>query len=311
MNTENRRVIVSGGSGFIGRSLCRALLARGYQVVALTRGRTRTVSVAPQGALPAFETWDGQSSKGWGHLADGAFALVNLAGEGIADGRWTPERKRSILESRIRAGQAMFEAVSNASVKPVVLIQSSAVGYYGDTGDNPVDEDSPPGRGFLTEICLRWEESTRQAESMGVRRAVIRTGLVLGRDGGVLQKMLTPFKLFVGGPLGNGHQGFPWIHMEDQVRAMIFLMERADALGPFNLTSPEGVSNLEFCRYLGRAMSRPCGLAVPSAALRLLFGNMADELLLSGCRAFPKRLVELGFEFKHPRLADALKELMT
>lgn len=310
MSTENRRVVVSGGSGFIGRSLCRALLARGYQVVALTRGRPRNPSVAPGGALPAFETWDGQTARGWGHLADGAFALVNLAGESIADGRWTPARRHSILESRIQAGQAMLEAVSNAAVKPQVLIQSSAVGYYGDTGDDPVDEDSPPGGGFLTEICLQWEESTRAAENMGVRRPVIRTGLVLGRDGGVLQRLQTPFKLFVGGPLGNGRQGFPWIHMEDEAMAIVFLMERAEAVGPFNLTAPEGISNIEFCQYLGRAMSRPCGLAVPSTALRLLFGDMADELLLSGCRAFPKRLVELGFEFRHPRLADALKALM-
>lgn len=311
MDADIRRVVVAGGNGFIGRPFCRALLARGYRVSVLTRGASRAVGVSPDGAVPEMHTWDGRSAQGWGHLADGAFALVNLAGESIGDGRWTPERKRSILQSRVLAGEAMTQAVAQASVKPDVLVQASAVGYYGDTGQDAVDESSPPGKGFLTEVCLRWEESTRSVEGMGVRRVVARTGLVLGREGGVLEKMLTPFKMFLGGPLGDGSQGFPWIHLDDEVRSMIFLMERGDASGAFNLTAPETASNLEFCRRLGEAMSRPCGLAAPAAMLRLAFGEMADELLLTGCRAFPKRLVEMGFDFSHPRLGPALKELFS
>lgn len=309
MDAGIRRVVVAGGSGFIGRRLCRALLAGGCRVSVLTRGASRSVGLSPDGAVPEMHTWDGHSAQGWGHLADGAFALVNLAGESIGDGRWTPERKRAILQSRTLAGEAMTQAVSQASVKPKVLVQASAVGYYGDTGQDAVDESSPPGKGFLTEVCLRWEESTRSVEDMGVRRVVARTGLVLGRGGGVLEKMLTPFRMFLGGPLGDGRQGFPWIHLDDEVRAMIFLMERGDAAGAFNLTAPETVSNLEFCRRLGEAMSRPCGLAAPAAMLRLAFGEMADELLLTGCRAFPKRLVEMGFDFSHPRLGPAFKDL--
>ncbi|WP_243359091.1 TIGR01777 family oxidoreductase [Fundidesulfovibrio terrae] len=305
-----KSVIVSGGSGFIGKPLCRALMAGGYRVTVLTRGASRPLSADPEGALPEYVTWDGHSGAGWGHLADGAHALVNLAGEGIAEGRWTPERKSRILQSRVHAGQAMLAAVAQAAVKPRVFIQGSGVGYYGDTGDEAVDESSPPGSGFLTDVCLEWEASTRAVEDLGVRWVVLRMGLVMGRGGGVLQKMLTPFRLFVGGPLGEGNQGIPWIHMEDAVRAIVFLLENEAAAGPYNLTAPEAVSNLDFCRYLGRAMSRPCGLAVPAAALRLAMGELADELLLSGCRAFPKRLVELGFEFRHPRLAEALKELM-
>lgn len=309
MDADIRRVVVAGGNGFIGRPFCRALLTRGYRVSVLTRGPSRSVGVSPDGAVPEMHTWDGRSAQGWGRLADGAFALVNLAGESIGDGRWTPERKRAILQSRVQAGEAMAQAVAQASVKPEVLVQASAVGYYGDTGQDAVDESSPPGKGFLTEVCLRWEESTRCVEDMGVRRVVARTGLVLGRGGGVLEKMLTPFKMFLGGPLGDGSQGFPWIHLEDEVRSMIFLMERGDAAGAFNLTAPETVSNREFCRRLGEAMSRPCGLAAPAAMLRLAFGEMAEELLLTGCRAFPRRLVEMGFDFSHPRLGPALKEL--
>jgi len=305
MDADARRVVVAGGNGFIGRPLCRALLARGYRVSVLTRGAAR-----PAGpGSPDMHTWDGRSAEGWGHLADGAFALVNLAGESIGEGRWTPERKRAILQSRVWAGEAMTQAVTQASVKPGVLVQASAVGYYGDTGQAAVDESSLPGKGFLTEICLRWEESTRPVEGLGVRRVVARTGLVLGRGGGVLQKMLTPFKMFLGGPLGDGSQGFPWIHLDDEVLALLFLMEHSDAAGVFNLAAPEAVSNLEFCRRLGEAMSRPCGLAAPAAVLRLAFGEMADELLLTGCRALPKRLVDAGYEFRHPRLAEALRDL--
>ena len=310
MSTENRRVVVAGGSGFIGRSLCRALLASGYEVVALTRGPSRNPSVTPDGPLPSFVTWDARTRAGWGHLADGAFALVNLAGEDIVGGRWTPERKRSILESRVFAGQALAQAVAEASKKPEVLVQSSGIGYYGDTGDKPVDESSPPGQGFLTDICLQWEASTQSVEALGVRRVIIRTGLVLGSGGGVLEKMLPPFKWFLGGAFGDGRQGFPWIHMEDEVKAIVYLMENSKAYGPYNLTAPEAVSNREFCQYLGNALSRPCRLTVPSALLKLVFGEMARGLFLTGCRAFPKRLMELGYIFQHSRLSEALKDLL-
>ena len=193
MSSENRRVVVAGGSGFIGRALGRALLARGYRVVALTRGPSRSPTVAPDGATPTFATWDARTTAGWGHLADGAFALVDLTGEGIAGGRWTPERKRAILESRVFAGQAMAKAVAEAAKKPEVYVQASGVGYYGDTGDKPVDESSPPGQGFLTDVCLQWEASSQSVENLGVRRVIIRSGLVLGRGGGVLEKMLPAF----------------------------------------------------------------------------------------------------------------------
>ncbi|GFK95008.1 Epimerase family protein [Fundidesulfovibrio magnetotacticus] len=310
MNGNGRHVVVAGGGGFIGRALCRALLARGWRVTALTRGKPRAPGADPDGARPAFAAWDGRTADGWGHLADGAYALVNLAGESIADGRWTSRRKQAIVESRVFAGQAMVRAATQAAVRPAVLLQASAVGFYGDTGDDPVDESSPPGRGFLADVCLQWEASSRPVESLGVRRVVARTGLVLGRGGGVFEKMLPPFRYYMGGPLGHGRQAFPWIHLRDQVEAMVFLLEREDLSGPFNLCAPESAANRDFCQALGRALGRPCGLAAPAAALRLAFGEMAEELLLGGCRAFPKRLMESGYVFRHPRLAEALANLL-
>ncbi len=311
MPDVNRRIVIAGGSGFIGRALSRALLAKGCQVTILSRGPSRLASGAPDGPVAAMQQWDGQSAKGWGHLADGAYALVNLAGEDVAGGRWSAGRKERILESRLGAGRAMLEAVSLARVKPQVLVQASAVGYYGDTGDAPLDESAPAGQGFLAHVATRWEASTAAVEAMGVRRAVIRTGLVLGKNGGILSRMVTPFRWFLGSPFGSGQQGFPWVHLEDEVRAIQFLLENPAAQGPFNLTAPQSVSNAEFCRALASALKRPCGPAVPALALRLILGDMAQEMLLSGCRPFPKRLLELGFMFEHPKLDDALRRLLT
>jgi len=309
MDQENTRAVVAGGGGFIGRALCRAFLARGWKVVSLTRGDSRPASATPEGALPESVHWDGRSDGEWNRLVDGAAVVVNLAGENISEGRWTPDRKRAILESRVFAGQALCRAVDHAGKKPGVFIQSSAVGYYGDSGDDPVDESSPPGAGFLADVSLQWEQSSRPVETMGVRRAVVRTGIVLGRGGGVLRKMLTPFKLFMGGAFGSGRQGFPWIHLADEVGAILYLIDTPEASGPFNLTAPESASNRGFCEELGKALSRPCGLPVPAAALRLVFGEMASELLLAGNRPFPRRLMELGYVFEHPKLAGALKNL--
>lgn len=310
MSGETKRIVIAGGSGFIGRALSRALLARGYQVAILSRGEPKSPSGTLDGPMPAFHHWDAAHAQGWGRLADGAYALVNLAGEDIAGSRWTPARKQRIVESRLGAGRAMVEAVGQAVVKPQVFIQASGVGYYGAQGDAPLDESAKPGQGFLSELAVRWEKSTAAVESMGVRRAVIRTGLVLGKSGGLLPRMLPPFKMFLGGPLGSGKQGFPWIHLEDEVKAIVFLLENPAARGPFNLTAPESVSNAQFSQALAKALKRPCGLVLPAFILRLALGEMADELLLTGCRAFPKRLLELGYMFEHPKLAAALKQLL-
>lgn len=299
------RVIIAGGTGLIGRALMTSLAADGHEVIVLTRDPARTTRL-PAGARA--ERWDARSAAGWGKLADGADAIVNLAGENLAAGRWTPERKRRILESRVQAGQAVVAAVREAAVKPGVVVHSSGIGYYGASGDAEVTEASPPGRDFLAQVCVAWEAASAETAALGVRSVVVRSATVLSREGGALPRLMLPFRLFVGGPLGNGQQWWPWIHIADEVAAIRFLIERADAQGPFNLAAPQLVRQAEFSRALGRAMGRPSWLPVPAFALRLLLGEMA-AVLLDGQRAVPQRLLEMGFTFRFPTIEAALRDL--
>jgi len=300
------RTLITGGTGLIGRALARSLIKDGHEVIVLSRNPERARDL-PAGTR--VERWDGRTIEGWGHFADGADAIVNLAGENLAAGRWTAERKRRIRESRLNAGEAVVQAVRAAEHRPRVVIQSSAVGYYGPRGNEEVTEETPPGHDFLSEICVAWEASTTPVEGMGVRRVIIRTGVVLSTAGGALPRMLLPFKLFVGGPLGSGRQWFPWIHIADEVATIRFLIENEAASGPFNLTAPNPVTNAEFSRVLGRALGRPAIVPTPAIALRLLFGEMAT-VLLEGQRAVPRRLLELGFSFGFPEVAAALRDLL-
>jgi uncharacterized protein len=300
------RVVITGGSGLIGRALARELGGAGHDVVILTRdpGRAGTL---PPGARAA--RWDGRTAQGWVPLLDADTAIVHLAGESVAQGRWTEAKKRRIRDSRVVSGQAVMDAIREAPVKPRVLIQSSAVGYYGGRGDELIPEDTPPGRDFLATVCQEWEASTVEAESLGVRRAVARTGIVLAREGGALPVMSLPFKLMVGGPIGDGRQWFPWIHIEDEFGALRFLLERAEARGAFNLTAPHPVTNRELTRALAQALGRPGLLPAPGFALRIALGEMADSLL-QGQRAVPSRLRELGYAFRWPELEPALRNLL-
>lgn len=308
------RVIVSGGTGLIGRALTESLVSDGHQVIILSRAPERATGL-PQSAR--IEKWDGKTSSGWGKLADGADAIANLAGESIGGEnmialitkRWTPQRKRIIRESRVHAGQAVMQAIEQASQKPHVLIQASAVGYYGLRGDEEITESTPPGSDELSRICVDWEATTAEAERMGVRRVVIRTaGVVMSTKGGALPFMLLPFKLFVGGPLGSGQQWFSWIHIQDEVRAIRFLMDNANAKGAFNLCAPHPIRNAELSRMLGQVMRRPSFLPTPAFAMKLLLGEKAT-LVLDGQRQLPKRLLELGFEFRFPTVETALRDL--
>lgn len=299
------RVIITGGTGLIGRALMASLAADGHEVIALTRDPARAMGL-PAGARA--EHWDARSAAGWGKLANGADAIVNLAGENLAAGRWTPERKRRILASRVQAGQAVVAAVREAAVKPAVVVHSSGVGYYGASGDAEVTEASPPGRDFLAQVCVAWEAASAETAALGVRSVVVRSAAVLSRAGGALPRLMLPFRLFVGGPLGNGQQWWPWIHIADEVAAIRFLIERADAQGPFNLAAPQLIRQAEFSRALGQALGRPSWLPVPAFALRLLLGEMA-AVLLDGQRATPRRLLELGFTFRFPTIEAALRDL--
>lgn len=301
------RVIISGGTGLIGRSLSVALMADGHEVTVLSRSPVETLNM-PDGVLSY--RWNAQSAEGWGHLVDGADAIINLAGAGIGDKRWSKKRKEEIRRSRLQAGSAILEAVQAAKEKPGVLIQASAVGYYGtQENDMEITEDMPHGDGFLAGVCVDWELSTAPVERMGVRRPVIRTGVVLSRNGGAFPRLAKPFKFFVGGKLGSGEQWMPWIHIDDEVRAIQFLLKDGGASGPFNLCAPNPVRNREAARILGQAMGRPSALPAPAFALKALLGEMA-EIVLSGQRAVPARLLDRGFAFKHPELEDALRDLL-
>jgi uncharacterized protein (TIGR01777 family) len=255
-----------------------------------------------------FVKWDAVTSKGWGQYADGSAAIVNLAGEGIADGRWSEERKKSIYLSRINAGKAVIDAITSATVKPKVLIQASGVGFYGPHGDEILTESSAPGSDFLAQVCFDWEASTEAAESIGVRRAVIRSGIVLSNEGGAWPRIVLPFKLFAGGPIGSGKQYWPWIHIDDEIRAIRFLIENEEASGVFNLSAPTPLTNKEFSAKLGKVMGRPSLLPVPDFALKTGFGEMST-VLLDGQRAVPQRLQDLAFDFKFPTAEAAFQDL--
>ncbi|GAB4569079.1 MAG: TIGR01777 family oxidoreductase [Anaerolineae bacterium] len=300
------KAVITGGTGLIGRALAADLAADGWDVVVLTR-RPEAAGPLPQGVRPV--RWDGRSAQGWGEVVDGATAVVNLAGENISARRWTEAQKRRIRESRVNAGRAVVEAIDRAVVKPVVLVQASAVGIYGDRGSEELDERSAPGEGFLPDVCQDWERSTQEVEAMGVRRAVARMGIVLSLDGGALPRMLLPFRLFVGGPLGDGSQWFPWIHIQDEVRALRFLIEHDGASGVFNLTAPQPVTNRELSRAIGRVMRRPALVPTPRLALKLIFGEMA-AVLLDSQRVVPRRLLDAGFVFRFPDITTALQDLL-
>jgi hypothetical protein len=298
-------ILISGGSGFIGTALTDSLLVDGHHVVILTRNPQR--AIVNKGAQ--LIGWDELGDPKGVDLLSQVEAVVNLAGESIGAGRWTKGRKESILSSRVGAGKLLVEAIRKANRRPKVFIQASAAGYYGPCHAGPVTETSPAGSDYLAEVCTAWEASSTPVEELGVRRAVIRTGVVLSKDEGPLPRMLLPFRLFVGGPLGSGKQGFSWIHPADEVAAIRFLMENEQAVGVFNLCSPNPLSNADFGRTLARVLKRPYWLPVPAFALRLLLGGMST-LVLDGQFMIPARLQELGFRFCFENAESALEDLL-
>jgi uncharacterized protein (TIGR01777 family) len=310
-STASRRVIITGGGGLVGQRVAADLAAHQYEVIILSRNPDQVVGL-PAGVEAVG--WDAATAEGWGHLADGAAAIINLAGENLSGtsffpARWTEARRRRIRESRRRAGEAVVAAVEAASQKPGVVIQMSAVGYYGPQGDGLVTEESPPGDDFLALTCVVWEETTAPVVAMGVRRAVMRMGVVLTPEGGALKRLMLPFKLFVGGPMGSGRQWLSWLHPEDATRAIRLLMENPEAHGVYNVTSPQPVTNGQLGRALGRVMRRPYFMPVPGFALRLAFGEVA-MVVLEGQRVLPQRLEASGFDFEYPQVETALAQLL-
>jgi len=299
------RVVILGGTGLIGQEFTTALLNEGHQVWVLSRNpQTRQV---PTGA--AVVSWDGHTSQGWEGLVELSDAVVNLAGENLGEGRWSKTRKERIRSSRTDAGLAVVSAFQAASRKPKVLLQASAIGFYGASDDRGLNEESVAGNEFQSSICLDWEASTQAVENMGVRRVIIRTGLVLTAKGGVLPRLMLPFRLFLGGPLGSGQQWYSWIAMQDEIRAMMYLLKNEQSAGVYNLTSPEPLKMADFGKVLATVMHRPYWLPVPAFALRALLGEMS-LLVLSGQKVVPQKLLREGFQFQFSSLKAALENIL-
>ncbi len=299
------RIVIIGGKGLIGRAVTEAAVAREYDVVVLSR---KVVQPGVKSAHVVLQHWDGKSAADLGRIIDGMDALINLAGESIGKGAWTDERKAELLKSRLEPAQALVEALKLCKEAPKVLIQASALGYYGTTPGEK-DESSPPGSDYLANFAVEWEGSTKAVEAMGIRRVIIRTGIVLAKGDGVLPQLMLPFKLMVGGPVGSGKQIYSWIHIKDEADAILFLLEKADAKGVYNLTAPNPMSNSEIGKVLARVMSRPYWMPVPGFALKLLLGEMST-LVLDGQIVKPQRLLESGFKFRFIDLHEALTDLL-
>lgn len=298
------KVVVAGGSGFLGAALCTGLAARGHEIVVLTRGTSATSDGA------RYVTWPAEDAPGpWRDVIDGAEAVINLAGAGIADKRWNTTRKELLRSSRILATRALVSAIRAAKSRPQVLLSGSAVGFYGaQPEDGPdLDESAPPGSDFLATLTVDWEAEAHAAAALGCRVVLLRTGIVLAHQGGALQKMMPPFKFFVGGPIASGRQVISWIHLNDWVAMAAWLVEHGTATGAYNGTAPHPVTNAEFSKALGAALGRPSWLTVPGFALKILLGEMAGVALLAGQRAVPHRAVAGGFSFEYPEIGIAMR----
>jgi uncharacterized protein (TIGR01777 family) len=297
------RIVIAGGTGFLGAALTHALRAGGHDVVVLTRQR------AASGSGLARWTPDGAVGP-WAQVVEGADAVVNLAGAPLDRGRWTAARKRALIDSRVLPTRSLARAIASASSPPAVFVSASAVGYYGARGDEVVTETTARGSGFLAELVETWEHEARQAESSPARVVLLRSGVVLAPEGGALARMLLPFRLGLGGPFGSGRQYLAWIHRGDWLDLVRWVLVTRDAHGPLNATAPVPVPNGEFAATLARVLRRPHVFRVPAFALRLALGEMADAALLTGQRVLPARAQALGFRFRRPALELALRDLL-
>jgi len=295
------RILITGGTGFIGQALCKHLEQANHELLVVSRSPDRARELLPAGTKTAASALD--------FLDDRPEAVINLAGESIAAGRWTDRRKREIIDSRIEATRGAVKLCARQDPAPQILVSASAMGWYGDQGDHEVTEDTPPNKEFAHQICAVWEAEALKARDHGTRVAIARIGLVLDQGGGMLERVLPPFKMGVGGRLGDGRQYMPWIHRHDMVRILEFLLEGEALTGPFNASAPKPVTNAEFSATLARRLSRPALLPAPAAALKLAFGEMS-RLLLTGADMRPARLLQAGFEFDYPTLDSALAEIL-
>jgi len=300
------RVLITGASGFIGSAVCDALLARGDEVV----GLTRDPGLARHGnPTVTWHGWDPAIERPPPSALAGVEGVINLIGEPL-DQRWTEAAKQRIRDSRVRSTKNLVDAISAAEPRPRTLVSQSGVGYYGDRGEAVVDESNGPGATFDAEVCVAWEAAAHEAEKVGVRVVVMRTGLVLDPDHGLLKQLLLPFKLGVGGPLAGGGQYMPWIHLDDEVGLLLWALDTDQASGTYNAAAPNPVTNREFSKALGRVLRRPAVLPVPKLVLKARFGDELGEIATGGQRTIPRRALDAGFAFRHPDLEPALKDLL-
>lgn len=305
------KVAITGATGFVGSYLVKRLQAEGDRTIVLTRNAVHASRVFPKSAFPNVEivAYNPTQSGDWQKLISGCDGVVNLAGASIGEGRWTTERKQEIIDSRRISTQKIVEAIANAEQKPSVLINASAVGYYGTSETATYEESSPPGDDFLAQVCTAWETEAQKVKDLGVRLAILRFGVVLGM-GGAIAKMLPVFKLFAGGTIGTGKQWFSWVEVDDLVNLIVAALKQPEMEGVYNATAPNPVRMSDFCHALGDVLHRPSWLPVPAFALELLMGDAA-MVVLEGQKVLPKRALESGFTYKYPDLKPALKSFLS
>jgi len=304
------KIAITGGTGFVGTRLVQKLADAGHSIVVFTRNKERGEQVFPKKFFPKVEifSYDPMQPGSWQDKIASSEAVVNLAGAGIADQPWTPERKQEILDSRIKTTKYLVEAIQQAETQPQVLVNASAVGYYGISETVTFDENSSSGDDFLASVCQKWEATAKEVENTGTRLVILRFGIVLG-EGGALGKMLTPFRLFAGGPIGSGKQWFSWIHIDDLVNLIETAIHTPEYQGTYNATAPNPVRMSELCEKLGEVMNRPSWLPVPEFALKLLLGEAA-QAVLEGQKVLPKRTQEQGFTYQYPTVKPALADIV-
>jgi len=300
------RVLVTGASGFIGSALCDALLARGDTVVGLSRDPQRARATNPR---VVWHGWEPTLERPPATAFENVDGAINLEGEKINQ-RWTDDAKQRIMESRRTGTRNLIAAIAGLEKKPRVLVNQSAIGFYGDRGDAMVDESAEPGEGYDAEVVREWEAAASEAEGIGVRLAIVRTGHVLDSRGGLLGELLTPFKLGVGGPIAGGRQYISWIHIDDEVGILLWALDNEKVSGTVNSTAPNPVTNREFSHAIGRALGRPASVPVPGFVLDLKFGGEFGRVLRGGQRVMPRRALDLGYEFRYPEIDGALKNLL-
>lgn len=301
------KFVVTGGTGFIGTLLVRRLSQDAHSIVLLSRSASRSYRL--NNADVRIVRWDPYAAGEWMHEINGAHTVINLVGKNVFEQRWNTTVKRQILDSRVIPTSLLVEAIARAEKKPSLLISASAVGYYGDRKDDEITETSGPGDDFLADVVKQWEGAAYEAERYGVRVATPRIGLVLEKSGGMIGKMLLPFQLFAGGPIGSGKQFLPWIHMDDVVSGMLFPIEKKNFHGVYNLASPHPVTMNDFVRSFGNVLHRPAWLPVPNFALSILYGEGA-KVILSGQRALPERLIDAGYSFSFSGIDEALRNIL-